>query len=211
VFEHVVTGWTVAKVNAIPMRWAGMAWQAGAGTADDAGDEDSAGSRDGARAVVRNDADAVRVVPAAQAAQAVAPRHARRWSDDGRARALRRLGLGFIVAGCCIVLWIGVLAAQLPLLAEPANWNDAWIGLDALEAAGLLSTGLLLRRQDPRMCVAAAATSMLLFMDAWFDVMTAAPGERVLSVLMAVVAELPVGSLCAALALRHIPGLTTRP
>jgi hypothetical protein len=55
--------------------------------------------------------------------------------------------------------------------------------------------------------VAAAGTAMLLYTDAWFDVMTAAPDERLVSVVLAVVAELPVGSLCAALAVRHIPRL----
>lgn len=198
------------------MGWTGLAWRAGgrAGIADGAGDaveELSAEGRDGARAVDRNDAGPVRAVPTARTprtsrtSRTSAVPKTRRWSDAKRARVLRRLGLGFIVAGCGIVLWIGVLAAQLPLLSEPANWNDAWIGLDALEAAGLLSTGLLLRRADPRMCVAAAATSMLLYTDAWFDVMTAMPGERLLSVVMALTAELPVGSLCGALALRHIP------
>lgn len=175
-------------MTVIPMRRAGMAPVAGAASADEArdgaGDELPAASRGGAGAAVRNDAAAARA-----------------------AAVPRLLGLGLIVAGCCIILWIGVLAAQLPPLAEPSNWNDAWIGLDVLEAAGLLCTGLLLRRQDPRLCVAAAATAMLLYTDAWFDVMTAVPGERLLSVVMALVAELPTGSLCAVLALRHIPRL----
>jgi hypothetical protein len=178
-------------MNTISMRRSGMALPAGsagrAAAAEDAGDGLPAASRGGAGAAVRNDAAAARVVP------------------GPRAGAPRLLGLGLIIAGCCVVLWIGVLAAELPLLAEPTAWNDAWIGLDALEAAGLLCTGLLLRRQDPRMCLAAAATAMLLYTDAWFDVMTAMPGERLLSVVMALVAELPTGSLCAVLALRHAP------
>lgn len=192
-------------MNAIPMRRrAGRIRPDGTDTADDAGSEDPAESRDGARAVVRDDAAAVRAVPGAR--RPVPPK-ARRWSEAKRTSVLRRLGSGFIVAGFLTVVWIGVLAAQLPLLAEPTNWNAAWIGLDTLESAGLLCTGLLLRRQDPRMCVAAAGTAMLLYTDAWFDVMTAAPDERLVSVVLAVVAELPVGSLCAALAVRHIPRL----
>lgn len=191
-------------MNTIPMRRrAGQAWPSG-GTAYDAGSEDSAEGRDDARAVVRNDADAVRAVPAARNA---APPETRRWSEARRVHVLRRLGVGFIAAAALTVAWIGVLAAQLPLLAEPTNWNAAWIGLDTLEAAGLLCTGLLLRRQDPRMCMAAAATAMLLYTDAWFDVMTATPDERLWSVLMAAVAELPLGSLCIALSLRHFPRL----
>lgn len=130
-------------------------------------------------------------------------------AEDATARAARakrgqrRLEALLIGAGAALVPWIGVLALQLPPLAEPSSWNDAWMGLDALEATGFIATGLLLRRRDERVCLAAAATAMLLFIDAWFDVMTATPAERPLSALMAIVAELPLGTLCARIALRR--------
>lgn len=121
-----------------------------------------------------------------------------------RPQGTRRLiGLLLILAGCCILPWIAALALDPPLLVEPSKWNDAWIGIDACEAVGLLATGLLLRRGDVRMRMAAAATAVLLFADACFDLSTATPSERPLSILMAGLAEVPIGLLCAFLAFRR--------
>ena len=109
------------------------------------------------------------------------------------ARAL--VGLGLV-----LVPWLGVLAAS-------GAWN--WVGLDSLEAAGLVVTGLLLRRADPRHCLTAAGTAVLLLTDAWFDVTTAAPGQALaVALAMAVLAELPLAYLCARLALRSLPQQT---
>lgn len=106
--------------------------------------------------------------------------------------ALALVGLGLV-----LVPWLGVLAAS-------GAWN--WVGLDSLEAAGLVVTGLLLRRADPRHCLTAAGTAMLLLTDAWFDVSTAAPGQALATALaMALLAELPLACLCARLALRSLP------
>lgn len=105
------------------------------------------------------------------------------------------VGLGLV-----LVPWLGVLAAS-------GAWN--WVGLDSLEAAGLVVTGLLLRRADPRHCLTAAGTAMLLLTDAWFDVTTAAPGQALTTALaMALLAELPLACLCARLALRSLPQQT---
>lgn len=97
-----------------------------------------------------------------------------------------------------------VLVPWLALLAASGQWN--WVGLDALEAAGLLGTGLLLGRADPRHCLTAAATSVLLLTDAWFDTTTAAPGGALTTALvLAVLVEVPLAWLCARLALRALP------
>ncbi|WP_201776421.1 hypothetical protein [Streptacidiphilus carbonis] len=107
------------------------------------------------------------------------------------------VGRALVWLGLVLVPWLGVLAAS-------GAWN--WVGLDSLEAAGLVVTGLLLRRADPRHCLTAAGTAMLLLTDAWFDVTTAAPGQALaLAVAMAVLAELPLAYLCARLALRSLP------
>jgi len=186
----------VVLVIAIPIDWTAASRAVGAGVADPAWDGPAADGRGEAAAAART--GAADAGPVDSARTVLRTRSSEATGDRGRL-----LGAGLIAAGCLVLLWIGVLAAQTPLLAEPANWNAAWIGLDVLEAAGLLTTGLLLRRQDPRMGLAAAATAMLLFMDAWFDVMTAAPSERLLSIAMAAVAELPIGAVCARLALRR--------
>lgn len=131
-----------------------------------------------------------------------------------RARARRHqpalIALGLITAGSGLVPWLYVLAVTLPARPVAWHWPAAWVGLDAMEAAGLISTGLLLRRGDGRYRLTAAATAALLATDAWFDVLTAPPGAgRVTSVLMAVCAEIPAATACAWLAVRE-PGTDGR-
>lgn len=107
------------------------------------------------------------------------------------------LSWGLVALGSVLVPWLGVLAAS-------GEWS--WVGLDSLEAAGLVATGLLLRRTDPRHCLAAAATAGLLLMDAWFDCTTAAPGtDLTVALAMAVLLEVPIAALCGRLAFRALP------
>lgn|SRR5579872_5880289 len=120
-------------------------------------------------------------------------------------RWTRWIGIGLTGAGIAMVPWLGVLATGLPASYQAANWNAAWVGLDALEALGLFATGTLLRRRDARAALTAAATSALLCVDALFDVLTSAPADRITAIVMAVGAELPVAALCAALAVRTFP------
>jgi hypothetical protein len=121
------------------------------------------------------------------------------------ARWTRRIGIGLTGAGLAMVPWLGVLATGLPASYQAGNWNAAWVGLDALEALGLFATGTLLRRRDPRAALTAAATSALLCVDAWFDVLTSAPADRITAIVMAVGAEFPSAILCAAIAMRTFP------
>jgi hypothetical protein len=117
------------------------------------------------------------------------------------------LGVAFIAAGAAMVPWLAVLAVWLPSSARAWHWSTAWVGLDALEGAGLFLTGWLHRRGDPRRCLAAMATAVLLTADAWFDVTTSAPGSGLATaVAMAVGAELPLAALCTGLALRWLAG-----
>jgi hypothetical protein len=128
----------------------------------------------------------------------------------GRRRTLLWwLAAALTAGGAGLIPWLVVLATSLPASTRAWNWSTAWVGLDSLEAVGLLSTGVLLIRRDLRYCLTAAATAALLLVDAWFDVTTSAPGSsRLLAIAMAVVIELPVSAVCATLAAR---GLTRRP
>ncbi|WP_225993452.1 hypothetical protein [Actinomadura rudentiformis] len=115
------------------------------------------------------------------------------------------LGWALTGAGAAMVPWMYVLATRLPSTTEVSNWSTAWVGLDAMLAAGLVSTGVLLRRKDSRHTLTAAATASLLVMDAWFDVTTSAGGaERATAVALAAGVELPLAALCAALAVRGL-------
>ncbi|MEU5310599.1 hypothetical protein [Streptomyces sp. NPDC021562] len=121
------------------------------------------------------------------------------------ARGMRRAGGLLVACGLGLLPWLYVLATGLPATATAAHWPVAWVGLDALEALGLIATGLLAARGDRRHALAAAATATLLAVDAWFDTATAAAGgDFATAVAMALGAELPLAALCGRLALRAL-------
>lgn len=123
----------------------------------------------------------------------------------------RRLGALLVGCGIAVLPWILVLAACLPTTVRVSNWSMAWIGLDALEALGLVTTGWLLLRRDPRRCLTAAATAVLLLVDVWVDVTTSAWGTELLTaVTLALGAELPLAAVCAVLAVRSLPMVRPR-
>ncbi|MGI5456454.1 hypothetical protein ACQEWB_25475 [Streptomyces sp. CA-249302] len=127
-------------------------------------------------------------------------------------RSRRRIGRGLVVCGLALLPWLVVLVTGFADVVNSAQESLTWVGLDSLEAVGLVATGLLFLRRDPRHTLAASATAVLLLADAWFDTTTAATGGDLVSALaMAVGAELPLAALCAVLTLRGLPGAPVRP
>jgi len=120
----------------------------------------------------------------------------RRWPG-------RLPGLALLASGAGMVPWLTYLAITLPARTSVPHWSAAWVGLDVMEAIGLAATGWLVRRGDPRRCLAAAATAMLLVVDAWFDISTAGSGLTE-AVTMAACAELPMAVLCSVVACRAV-------
>lgn len=121
--------------------------------------------------------------------------------DRLRRDRLRWLAIALTASGAGLIPWLVVLATCLPATTRAWNWSAAWAGLDGLEALGLLGTGLLLIRRDPRYHLTAAATAAFLLVDAWFDVTTSAPGaDRMMAIAMAAGLELPAVVACAVLA-----------
>jgi DNA-binding PadR family transcriptional regulator len=119
------------------------------------------------------------------------------------------LGRGVLIAGRAMIPWVFILTCSLPPAIRAAHWPAAWAELDALEAAGLIATGVALIRRNSWLCLPAAVTSTLLVIDAWFDITTSAPGPAAtIAIAMAVSPELPMAGLCAVLAIRHAPGCT---
>jgi hypothetical protein len=143
-----------------------------------------------------------RRAPAPAAAAAPKVRPAARDLDPVIARLL-------LVASAAMLPWLAYLAVSLPPHTVAAHWDAVWVGLDTAETAGLLTTGLLLRRRDPRRSLTAAATSVLLAVDAWFDCGTAVGGERPVALTLAFALELPLAAGLAVLAWRAFP--TTHP
>jgi hypothetical protein len=105
-------------------------------------------------------------------------------------------------AGVALVPWLFVASSLLPAASGAEGWSTGWAVLDGAEAVALLATGALLRRGSRRACDVAAVAASLLLADAWLDVATAS-SHRVLSVLLALFAEVPLAVLCGAIAVRR--------
>ncbi|HZA12187.1 hypothetical protein [Mycobacterium sp.] len=115
-----------------------------------------------------------------------------------------------IGATISLIPWIVYLALTLPEKYVANNWPATWVGFDSLLVLFMATTALLgfLRRQ--LLILAAFTTGVLLICDAWFDVMTAGPDDRWVSVLTAVLGELPLAILLISGALRILRLTATR-
>jgi hypothetical protein len=124
---------------------------------------------------------------------------------------LRRMRLVLMVGAVIgLIPWIVYLAFTLPDKYIAQNWPATWVGFDILILAFMGATAVLglLRRQ--LLVLTAFTTGILLVCDAWFDVMTAAPADRWLSVLTAVLGELPLAAILITGALRILRLTATR-
>lgn len=117
-------------------------------------------------------------------------------------KAREALPFIFTAAGMAMVPWLFVLATSLPATTLVPRYSTAWVGLDAVEAVGLFTTGRLLARGDRRYALTAAVTGTALLLDAWFDVLGATGAAQLATALvMAGCAELPLAAVCGRLAL----------
>ena len=113
--------------------------------------------------------------------------------------------LGVMIGGTVVLIpWTIYLALFLPDSYLVHGWTATWVGFDVLLAALMAGTVVLgmLRRQ--LMLLTAFATGVLLLCDAWFDLMTAGPDDFWVSVLTAVLADLPLAVLLIAGTLRLV-------
>jgi hypothetical protein len=90
-----------------------------------------------------------------------------------------------------------------------SHYDVAWAGFDLMLLVALASTGYFALRRSRYLATAATVTATLLVVDAWFDVMTSPPSQRLESVALAVFIELPLASLCIWLSY-HTQQLTER-
>lgn len=117
----------------------------------------------------------------------------------------RVFALVFTGAGLAMVPWLFVLGVCLPTTTVVPHYWIAWVGLDGVEALGLFSTGRLLARGDRRYALTATVTATALLVDAWFDVLgSTTDAQLVVSLVMAVCAELPIAAVCGYLAVRAL-------
>ncbi|MBS2549540.1 hypothetical protein KGQ19_22000 [Catenulispora sp. NL8] len=145
--------------------------------------------------LARAEAGAGRTAPGAR-------RGARPGHGPGSGRG-HRLDAAFVLAGLAMIPWVFYLSCSLPASARDAHWALAWVGLDSCEALALFATGRFLARRDNRCALTATATAVLVVVDAWFDLTSAAPGaDLVAAAAMAATAEIPIAAVCTLLALR---------
>jgi hypothetical protein len=124
---------------------------------------------------------------------------------------VRRIRLTLLTAGSiAMVPWLGYLAVTLPDNYVAHNWVVTWIGFDILLVGFMLATLVLgyLRRQ--LLVFTAFTTGVLMICDAWFDLMTAGPRDVRLSVLTALLIELPLAIFMIVSAVRIMRLTLTR-
>lgn len=127
------------------------------------------------------------------------------------ARRMRHTRLTLMVGGTiALIPWTFYLAFTLPENYVAHNWPATWIGFDCVLIAFMVVTAVLgwLRRQ--LVLLAAFTTGVLLICDAWFDIMTAGPGQVWLSVLTAALGNLPLAVVMITGAVRIIRITATR-
>ena len=104
-------------------------------------------------------------------------------------------------AAIVLVPWVVLLVRALPSAHRSAHWDVAWGGFDVGLALLLLAVAVAAWRRSPWLEGAATAAATLLFVDAWFDVLTASTHrELVVALLEAALVELPLALLCLRLA-----------
>jgi hypothetical protein len=119
-----------------------------------------------------------------------------RYEPDTRA-LLPRWAVAFFVGGAVVLIpWI-VLMFTVPQIVDVSRrWELVWGGFDCFLVLGFAVTAFRLLTHSPRGAVNAAMTGTMLLIDAWFDVLTTHRGGQVVSVLMAVFAEIPCALIC---------------
>jgi hypothetical protein len=126
---------------------------------------------------------------------------------DGEATKVRTVpwwvGPAFAVLAVGTIPWVVFLAVTLPRHATFHHYRGVWVGFDLGLVAVLATTAVLAWRGRPQVTMAATAAATMLFVDAWFDVLTTPRGsDLVVSVVLAGAVELPLAMICLWIALR---------
>jgi hypothetical protein len=105
-------------------------------------------------------------------------------------------------AAIALIPWTVYLGLTLPQSYTARHWQAAWVGFDVLLLAFMIATAVLGFARHRLLTLFAFATGVLLLCDAWFDVLTARRRDFALSVLIAVLGELPLAVVLIVGALR---------
>ncbi len=111
-----------------------------------------------------------------------------------RTRLLRRWLLRSLVGAClALMIWIPVLAAELPMQYRAGHWKSAWVGFDVALLCSLGATAWALWRRRQIVVLFAMVSGTLIGADAWFDVLTSSTSaDLARSLGLALVLEFPM-------------------
>jgi hypothetical protein len=127
------------------------------------------------------------------------------------ARRMRRNRLTLMVVGAVgLIPWMIYLAFTLPENYVAHNWPATWIGFDCVLIAFMIATAVLGWLRRGLVILPAFTTGVLLICDAWFDIMTAAPGQLWISMTTATLLNLPAATIMITGAVRIVRLTATR-
>ena len=116
----------------------------------------------------------------------------------------------YVLLAIGLIPQIAVLAVTLPDRVVVGHWTLAWAGFALFVAFGLVTTAVCVVRNSAWTVVAASATGVIVFVDAWFDLMTRQEaddfGPPVVRVLLL---KAPLGALCMVATVAVIRRLST--
>jgi hypothetical protein len=118
----------------------------------------------------------------------------------------------FGLAALLLLPWVVLLVFLLPSAHQAAHWDIAWSGFDVVLALLLSAVAVAAWRGSLWFEGAATAAATLLFVDAWFDVLTSSTRvELLVAIGAAAFVELPLAFLCLLLARDAERRLRARP
>jgi hypothetical protein len=100
-----------------------------------------------------------------------------------------------LCAGIALIPWTVYLGFTLPQNYSAQHWQLTWVGFDILLLGFMIATAVLGFVHHHLLTLFAFTTGVLLVCDAWFDVLTAKRGDFAVSVLTAVLGELPIAAV----------------
>ncbi|HVC35902.1 MAG TPA: hypothetical protein VNE40_00440 [Candidatus Dormibacteraeota bacterium] len=115
------------------------------------------------------------------------------------------ISLSYITLAAVTIPWTVYLGFSLPTHQIYHNWDVAWAGLDVGIIIALLLNGIFSYLESKWLVLSGTATSTLLIVDAWFDIVSARPGRPLKeAVILALLIELPLALITFWVALKLV-------
>jgi DMSO reductase anchor subunit len=120
----------------------------------------------------------------------------------------RWVGLIFFAVCLGLIPQIIYLSSSLNEVNLANHWRTVWVGLDIAEAVVFLLTAWFLFRGSILVTITASMAAVMLWLDAWFDVLTSFTRADIdAATNLAVFLEVPLGVFCLYVALRPLLAL----